>query len=146
MPNYHQGIYEVKNKDKYLGTKNPRYLSSYELAFFKFADAHSSVLEWGSEIVIVPYYNPVKQRKSRYYVDIFIKYQNKDNEIISELIEIKPSSDLKKPKAGKGRKRSSVLYEQATFNTNIAKWQAAEKYAEARGWRFRIVTEKDIFI
>jgi hypothetical protein len=31
-----------------------------------------------------------------------------------------------------------------TWSVNSAKWAAAKQYAEARGWRFVVMTEKEI--
>ena len=142
---YKQGIYHLKNPEKYCGKKNPRYLSSYELKTFKFLDNHSSVIKWGAETIVVPYYNPVKKRKARYMVDIYVKYQDKDGNIIEELLEIKPKAQAKRP-VKRGRKKISTFQqEELTYATNIAKWQAAEKFANERGWNFRVITEDDIY-
>jgi hypothetical protein len=141
---YQQGTYDVQNKDKYIGAKNPRYLSSYELAVFQFCDRSPNVIECGSETTIVKYYNPVKQRLARYIVDIYIKYKDKAGNIHEELIEIKPKAQCKPPT--KGRKRKDV-YEQEvlTWMVNQAKWEEASKYADQRGMKFRILTEDSIF-
>lgn len=142
--NYQQGTYKIKNWDKYRGVKNPRYLSSYEYSFFRWADRCPYVLEWGAETVIVEYYNPIKQRKARYIVDVYIKFKDKHGEIREELIEIKPSAQFKPPK--KGRKRQDVYEREiATYLVNCAKWEAAQHYAKKRNMNFRVVTEKSIF-
>ena len=143
--NYKQGRYDVLNHEKYCGTNtNIRYLSSYELQTFKYLDRTPSILQWAAEHVIVPYYNPLKQRQARYIVDIYLKYRNKNGEIIEELVEIKPSKECVKP--DKGRKKQSTYENQmATWLVNQAKWTAAQQYANERGWRFRILTEKSIF-
>jgi len=46
--NTYHGEYEVKNKEKYIGSKNPLYRSSWEsrLCFF-FFDNNPKVLRWG---------------------------------------------------------------------------------------------------
>lgn len=146
MPNYIQGIYEVVNKDKYVGKGNPRYLSSYELKVFQDFDRRKSVIEWGSEVVHIPYYNPVKQRISKYMIDIYVMYVNKEGRVIKELVEIKPLKDTKKPRITKRTKRNTAIYAQATHIVNEAKWAAATKFAEKNGMRFRIITEKNIFV
>lgn len=139
-----KGTYELKNWDKYAGTKNPRYLSSYELKFFEWADSCSGVVRWAAESVIVKYFDPIKNKVRRYIVDIYMEVRTRTGEIKKYLIEIKPSQFTKAPKTSK-RKRTTVIQEQATFATNQAKWQAAEQYAKERGWEFHIVTEADIF-
>lgn len=144
---YQQGTYEVRNKDKYVGTKNPRYLSSYELKVFRHLDNHKAILEWGAETVVVPYFKPGNEGKkmSRYMVDVYVKYKNREGHIINELIEIKPSKDRKKPRKTKGKSNKSYQYEVMTYAVNQAKWAAAEKFAEERGMRFRVIDEGDIF-
>lgn len=144
--NYKQGTYTVKNKDKYIGTKDPRYLSSFELRTWEWCDRSPAVLKWGAEVVVVEYFNPVKNRKARYIVDVYIKYMNKHGEVKEELIEIKPLDQCSPPKKGRGKKaESTFLQESLTWATNQSKWEAATKYAEARGWTFRILTEQSIF-
>lgn len=143
---FKQGEYTLKNPEKYIGKSAPYYRSSYELKFFEWADSRDSVVSWGSENVIVPYYNPVKGRQARYYVDIVITYINKNGDKITELIEIKPLSQCVRPKMGRGKKaETTYLSETIAWNTNNAKWAAAEKYARERGWLFRIITESSIF-
>ena len=146
MSNYKQGVYEVKNKDKYLGTKNPRYLSSYELRVFQYLDTSPHVIKWGAEVVVIPYYSPVDEANRRYMVDIYVEYKKPNGKISKELIEIKPSQQTKKPRKGKRKKEKTYLKELYTYNVNIAKWMAAKKYAEERGWKFRLLTEENIFL
>lgn len=141
--NYIQGIYEIQNWDKYCGTKNPRYLSSYELAFFKFCDRSPAILKWGAEIVIVKYHNPVKNRQARYIVDVYIKYVSTTG-IKEQLIEIKPSSQCRRPVKTKRKSAKTFKEEMDTWAVNTAKWSAASKYAEERGLEFKIVTEQSL--
>lgn len=152
MPrNYNQGKYEVQNKSKYVGDpEKVRYLSSYELEFFKWADRSPAVIKWGSEVVVVKYRHPFKQtesgkpRISRYIVDIYIEYKDRSGKVYKELIEIKPESQCKKPRRGR-KKESTFLEEQLTWDVNQAKWEAATHYAKERGWRFQVLTESAIF-
>lgn len=144
--NYKQGIYEVKNKDKYIGTKEPRYLSSYESYFFSWCDRSKAILKWGAEVVVVNYFNPVKNRNARYIVDVYIKYVDKNGDIREELIEIKPHDQCSAPTKGRGKKaENTYIQESLTWATNQSKWEAATKYANERGWAFRLVTEKSLF-
>jgi len=141
---YNQGTYKVKNMDKYVGKKHPRYLSSYEYHMFSFLDRSPAVVKWGAEMVVVPYYNEVKKRKARYIVDVYVKYKDKDGNFKEELIEIKPFDQTQPPK--RGRKRKDVYMEEMfTYIQNQNKWEAAQKYAEERGWEFRIMTENSLF-
>lgn len=144
--NYKQGKYEVKNPSKCInGTKEVRYLSSYELECWRWADNNKNVIRWGVETVVVPYYSSVKGRKARYLVDLYIEYYNRHGEYKKVLCEIKPFRETKKVRDTPGRKKSTVIQEQLTYVTNMEKWKAAKKYAEDRGWQFTILTEKEIF-
>jgi hypothetical protein len=143
--NYQQGYYEVQNKDKYCGTKTTiRYLSSYELHFFKWADRCPSVLSWSAENTIVPYFNPIKNRQARYIVDIYLKYKDKNGNIREELVEIKPEQQAKKPQKGR-KSQKTYETEMMTWIVNESKWKAAQQYAKERGWGFRVITENSIF-
>ena len=46
-----------------------------------FCDRNSSVLEWGSEEIVIPYRSPIDGRAHRYYVDFYIKITPKSNEV-----------------------------------------------------------------
>ena len=58
---------------------------------------------------------------------------------MAELIEIKPKNQTLIERAGKSK------YNQAHVAMNHAKWEAANKWCQRQGIRFRIVTEDDIF-
>lgn len=143
--NYLKGKYEPINRNKYKGDPDKVvYRSSYELAVFKWCDRTPAVIEWSAETIVVPYFDPVKNKKRRYIVDIWLKYKDRSGNIATELVEIKPYNQCKPP--ARGRKRKDV-YEQevATYITNQAKWQYADQYAKERGWGFRVITEEAIF-
>lgn len=149
---YDQDHFVIKNTDKYIGDPAKcRYLSSYERVFMEWADRSSAVVRWGSEIVVVKYVHPYKLKQdnktpyvSRYIVDIYIEYKDKNGELHKELIEIKPENQCTAPKKG-NKKESTFLQEHMTWSVNQAKWQAAEKFAKERGWKFKILTERAIF-
>lgn len=145
MNAFRQGIYQVKNKEKYLGEKNPRYLSSYELTVFRFFDNNPNVIKWGAELVKIPYYDPVLEKNRRYLVDVYVKYRNRKGQELEELVEIKPLNQVSTPKKSKRKKDSTYLQECRTYTTNQAKWQAARDYAKKRKMNFRILTEKEIY-
>lgn len=141
---YKQGTYTPVNREKYKGVKDPVYRSSWELHVFKYLDRARNVVEWYAEMPI-PYYSSVKGRMARYYVDLYVVYE-KNGERFVEIIEIKPSQELKPPKKGGGKKaEQTFLQESLTYITNQEKWASAQKYAQERGWKFRILTENQIF-
>ena len=142
---YKQGIYKVKNKDKYVGVKDPRYMSSWELDVFKYMDISTAVIKWGAEVVIIPYYSPADEKNRRYMVDLYIEYKTRTGQIRKELVEVKPFAQTQPPMK-KGRKsKTTFLREVYTYNVNAAKWAAATDYAKKRGMVFRIITENDIY-
>lgn len=144
--NYHQGKFTPKNPEKYKGDPSSiTYRSSYEYHVFVFCDRRKDVIEWSSETVIVPYYDPTKGKKRRYMVDLWIKYRDKNGEIQTALVEVKPEIQTRPPVASPRKKKSTIIEEQTTWITNQAKWQAAEKFAKERGWKWMILTERHIF-
>jgi len=146
MGKFAQGDYTVINKEKYMGNIHKvRYLSSWELVLLKFFDMNTSILEWNSEDVIVPYYSNADQKKRRYMVDFYIKYKTKDGVIKKELLEVKPYAQTLPPTKRGRKKQSTFLKEVYTYQVNIDKWKAATAFAKARGMEFRLITEHDIF-
>ena len=45
----------------------------------KWCDSSKSVVEWGSETIIIPYISPVDKRVHRYFVDFYIKVITNSN-------------------------------------------------------------------
>jgi hypothetical protein len=143
---YRQGIYKPINKKKYAGGSDPVYRSSWELKFFKWADSNSRVLKWGSESIIVPYISPLDKKVHRYFVDNFIVFLNRDNKPTKYLIEIKPSGSVSRPTTTGSKKKTTLIYEQRTWVVNQAKWEAAKRWADRKGYEFLILTEKELGI
>lgn len=142
---YKQGIYEVVNKDKYIGEKNPRFLSSWEYHVFRYLDFHPSVIKWGSEVVVIKYENPVKDKVSRYMVDIYLQYTTSSGAIKEEICEIKPYKETIEPQKRSNQKKHVYERQLATYLQNHAKWEAAKEYARQRNWNWRILTEYELF-
>lgn len=140
---YKQGIYRPVNKNKYEGAKYPRYLSSWELKFFKWCDRNPYVTKWTSESVCLPYVSPVDGKIHRYFVDNTVHIQE-GSKVIKYLIEIKPSKQTRKPSLHGNKKRSTVIHEASTWSVNQAKWDAARIWCDKNGYIFQIVTEKDL--
>lgn len=146
---FKQGIFTPMNREKYKGRDYPRYLSSWELKFFRFCDSESSVLEWSSESIIIPYLNPVDNRVHNYITDAVIKMKTRDG-VKKFLVEVKPHKQTIKPldKVSKktGKPLKSSLYEKLTFIKNTAKWDAAKKWCKKHDMEFTIITEHHLNI
>ena len=134
-----QGIFRPQNPEKYKGTLPISLRSSYEWKFCRWADSNPNIISWGSESVIVPYFDPLKQRVRRYFVDNDITLRTKTGEIKKFLIEIKPACKTVPPVVKKQTK--SLCKAQAEYINNKAKWDAAEQFAKKHGFEFVILTE-----
>lgn len=142
---WRKGLYQIVNDEKYKGKRPVCFRSSWELKFMRFCDLTPSILEWSSESVCIPYFNPVKGKVTRYYPDFLIKYIDTNGNEQIDLIEVKPYRQTVPPKPRKNKKKSTLLQETRTYAMNTAKWDAAVKYCQQRGINFRIVTEKDLY-
>lgn len=138
MSKFAQGIYVPKNAAKYVGTGNPRYRSGWEHAFMRFCDNNDNILQWASESISIPYRNPITGKQSIYVPDFLITYRNRSNQVIAELIEIKPKKQSLIESKASARDRAIVA-------VNYAKWDQATKWCRRNGLTFRVVTEDDIF-
>jgi hypothetical protein len=111
-----------------------------------FCDENSSVIQWSSEEVVVPYVSPIDGRVHRYFVDFWVRVQSKDGETKEYLIEVKPKAQTKKPSQPKTKRVSkSKVTEIRNWMINSAKWAAARKVCEDRGWEFKLLTEDNLF-
>jgi hypothetical protein len=139
MGNFAQGIYEVRNPEKYIGNHKPRYRSGWEFTFMQFCDNNKSVLKWASEALVIPYRHPLTGKPTNYIPDFFVVYQNKHGKQIAEVVEIKPKKQsLIESRVASARDRAVVAI-------NHAKWIAASAYCKQNGFAFRVVTEDDLF-
>lgn len=137
--NYIQGFYEVINKEKYVGNKQPYYRSSWENRIMYQFDTHPSIINWASEPIKIPYYNPLEQRQTIYVPDFLIMYQHKSGAKLAELLEIKPFAQSMM------REGKMKPQERATVIKNQCKWRAAVQWCKNYGLTFRVITEQDMF-
>ena len=139
----YKGKFVPNEPKKYKG--NPRniiYRSMWERHCMVYFDRNENVIEWASEEVAIPYVSPWDNKVHRYYPDFVVKVKN-GTDVITHLIEVKPSKFLKAPKQGR-RKTKTYLYEVREYGRNTAKWEAAQKYCAKRGWKFAVWTEKTL--
>lgn len=139
---FRQGIFNPKNRNKYIGNGLPVYRSGWELKFFRWCDNNDNVLEWASESVIIPYISKADGKAHRYYTDGVVAIKEGDK-IVKYVIEIKPSSQLKVPTSG-NKRTSTINYENYRYLQNISKWEAAKKWCEKHNMKFLILTEKEL--
>lgn len=138
----YSGLYKPVNPKKYRG--NPTriiYRSMWEKKFMIFCDHTSSIVEWGSEEIIIPYRSPIDGRVHRYYPDFYIKILTKSGKYEKYVIEVKPKRQTQKPNEKPKRKTAAWKREVLTWIKNRAKWDAAEDFCEDRQMKFKILTE-----
>ena len=138
MAKYANGKYAVKNPEKYMGKRIPTYRSSWEFAFMNFCDNNPAVLNWTSESVKIPYFNPVSGKQTVYVPDFLVVYIDANQKQHTELVEVKPSTETTMESARNYRDKLMVAI-------NMAKWAAADNWCRANNIRFRVITEFDIF-
>ena len=139
MGKWAQGIYEVKNPQKYVGNHKPKYRSGWELTFMMFLDSNSNVIQWASESIRIPYRNPLTGKHSIYVPDFLVLYENKYKKQIAELVEIKPK------KQSLIESRTASARDRAVVAVNHAKWAAAKAWCAQSGLIFRVINEDDLF-
>lgn len=138
--------FNPQNPTKYIGdiTKiNCR--SLWERKFCKFLDENSSIIRWSFENLKIPYLSPIDNNVHIYYPDFIVEKKNKNGDIETVVIEIKPEKQTKQPKMGKRKSKKSLLNENITYEINRKKWEAAKEFCEKHSWKFLILTEKELF-
>ena len=145
MRKRYKGRFKIKNPKKYKGNPtNIIYRSLMELRFMKWCDTSEKILTWNSEEVIIPYISPIDNKRHRYFPDFLIQTEKGWT-----LIEVKPQVQTKPPKKlimenlTLKKKRRYVNAVQ-TWLVNEAKWKAAEQICKKKGWKFQIMTEKQL--
>ena len=137
--------FKPTNPVKYTGTYPIISRSKWETAAMRYFDRCSSCLSWGSESTVVRYYDPVKHKQRRYFIDFKATFTTKDGSTKTFVIEVKPYRQTIEPKQSTRKKASTFLVESNTYQTNLAKWDAAHKWAKSKGYIFLILTEKELF-
>lgn len=136
-------IYYPKNKEKYIGKKNPICRSSWETTFCEILDKDPKVISWSSESIVIPYI--LEGKRHNYYPDYFVKVMLSNNTIESWIVEIKPYIQTKPPIKGRNKNRKTLMNEKITWKKNVAKWKSAKNFCDKMGYRFKIITEKQLY-
>jgi hypothetical protein len=134
-----QGVYKVKNPEKYVGLGSPRYRSSWELSVMRMCDENDAIHQWASESIKIPYRDPLSGKPTIYVPDFLVIFQNNKKQKRAEVWEIKPANQTLKERVGKN------VYNQAQYVRNMVKWQAAKAFCAQNGLKFRIITEHDLY-
>jgi hypothetical protein len=148
---YQSGKYIPQNPSKYIGDiNNIIYRSSWERKFSQYCDLNPNILKWSSEPLIIKYWSPIDKKEHNYHPDYYIKVVNSKGEIEEWILDIKPQSQYKldKKPAIKGniteKKLKSYNEKLKIWITNRAKFEAATRFAESRGYKFGAIDESFI--
>jgi hypothetical protein len=140
----YSGLFRPKNPKKYVGDPNNIvYRSSWECRVMDWLDRNKDIISWASEELIVPYISPVDNRVHRYFPDFLVKVRNKEGQLKTLMIEVKPKKQTQPPMQQR-RITKQYITEVTTWGVNQAKWKAAEEYCLDRGWQFKIMTEEHL--
>ena len=85
-----------------------------------FCDHNQSIVEWGSEEVIIPYRCPTDGRVHRYYPDFYIKVKSRSGPTNKYLIEVKPKEQTQPPNDKPKRKTASWKRAPNTLRTALS--------------------------
>jgi hypothetical protein len=146
---YSQGLYVVKNPDKYMGDlRNVIFRSSYEQKLNIDLDTDSNVIRWCAEppFLQIKYWDELKKKFRTYHLDYFVVKMVNGVEM-KLMIEVKPSKKLVKPLPPKVRtllSMKSYQYRMAEWINIHSKRKACEELAKKMGWTYLFVTEKTI--
>lgn len=141
----YKGWFKPRNPKKYNGdANNIVYRSSWELRVMKWLDEHPNVIWWCSEELVIPYRSPVDNKMHRYFPDFIVKMRQKNGLVMTYVIEVKPDVQTKMPT--QKRKTKKFISEVATYAVNQEKWRAADNFCQEHGWKFMVLTEKDLGI
>lgn len=156
--------FQPKNPSKYRGKLDKiEWRSLWEYKLMLKCDTSPNIIKWSSEEVIIPYFDPVKNRNRRYFMDFWVRIQKADGSMHEFLIEVKPAkeADFFSKAMAEGREPTSPRPKPTSTNpkvmqrwyaecctaaTNAAKWKAAIKYCKERNMKFMIFTERELGI
>lgn len=140
-----KGKFYPVNPSKYVGNSgNILFRSAWERTFMEWCDRSGGVLQWASEEISIPYFFPPDGKWHRYYPDFLVKVQKADQNTEIWVVEIKPAKQVAPPPQRKSPKRGH-LREAMEYAKNQSKWKSAKAYCDAKGWKFVIMTEHDLY-
>lgn len=164
--NYSSGEFVPRHPEKCLN-KNGKFppnknkitfRSSWESVFANWCDIEENVLEWGSELIEIPYFSQIDQKAHRYITDFVFSCRNRDGEIERWLIEVKPAIQVPKlnecgqivyPELNKKKKLTQKRIERwqdmcNVLRKNHEKWTCARAWAKSHGMKFKVITEEEL--
>lgn len=143
---FKQGYYDPIYPEKYKTNKKQIiYRSSWEFKLMKWLDLTPEVEEWASEPVSIKYFYSVDEKMHNYFPDFYFAYRKPDGRLLKYIVEVKPTTQLKRPPLPKRKTPNTVKtynYLMECFLKNSCKRVAAKKWCEENGYHFVYVTEE----
>ena len=136
-----------------MGSGDPIFRSGWERRVMYYLDNNKNVIKWHSENIVIPYMW-VDGKTHRYYTDFYVEVRNRDGGVDHLVLEVKPKDqtpthpDFKMPKPPRKKTTKSMKNYQdrlIALRRNQAKWESAERFCQKKGWKFKVITEDDIF-
>ena len=141
---FHKRKYIPVFPEKYTGDPtNIIMRSSWETRFASWCDKNPSVVKWSSEETVIPYRCSTDNRIHRYFIDFKITVKDKNNNVKTYLIEVKPAKQTIPP-IYPGKRTQRYSGESLAYMKNTSKWKAAIEYAKDRNWEFKLITEQEL--
>lgn len=140
-----KGRFHPRHPEKYVGDITKiRFMSSWELHMDQFLDNNPNILRWSSEEISIPYIKPTDGKVHKYWPDFWVEFKNKHGEIVQEIWEVKPATQIKQP-TSRGKKKKTQVRESITYAVNVAKWGAATQFCNKYNLKFRLISENAMF-
>lgn len=145
--NYKQGSFTPKNRNKYSGRYPIKFKSLLELKFCMYIDNNPSIVEWKYEPFSIPYIHPIDGKEHIYWPDFLLSIIPKDGSSYKALVEVKPfdltpsSKSINKMNKRGGESANKFKTE---LLVNAVKFKEGEIYCTKRGWKWLVLTERDI--
>jgi hypothetical protein len=85
------------------------------------------------------------RRWHRYFPDFILHVKDKQDQQQVWMVEIKPEHQTRHPSTKRYTSPRRQLRETMEYAKNQAKWAAADAFCRNKGWRFMILTEKELY-
>lgn len=163
--NYLKGQFVPKHPEKCLNynnkmgdTKPITFRSSWEKIFANWCDLNDNILEWGSEVIEIPYFSIIDNKQHRYVTDFVFTCKNRDGIVEKWLIEVKPQSQIPRlnengqiifPELNRKKKltekRIGAWQEVCrVLQKNHEKWTQARAWCRKYGYKFKVISEQEL--
>lgn len=120
-----------------------------------YLDNNENIKSWSSENIKIPYEKTEWNNKTSdmtttthtYYPDFYYELHKSDGSISKVIAEVKPLSETLEPKLPANptaKQLKNVEYALKMWNKNLSKWEYMIKWCERKGFKFIIITEKDL--